>query len=81
MVITKRQRQQVRNKVADFIKFRILHVDDSPHRIALGTALGILVAYMPPFGFHMVLAALLAVILRANKFVALTSSVILQHLS
>ncbi len=73
MVITRKHRQHVKKKVVDFIKFRVLHVDDSPHRIALGFALGILVAYMPPFGFHIILVALLALVFRANKFVALTS--------
>ncbi len=73
MVITRKHRQQVKKKVVDFIKFRVLHVDDSPHRIALGLALGILVAYMFPFGFHIILVTLLAFIFRANKFVALTS--------
>lgn len=73
MVITRKQRKQVRKRIVDFLKFRILHVDDSPHRIALGLALGILVAYMPPFGFHILVVALLAVIFKANKFVALTS--------
>ena len=73
MVIIRKHRQHVKKKVVDFIKFSILHVDDSPNRIALGLALGILVAYMPPFGFHIILVTLLAFILRANKFVALTS--------
>ena len=73
MVITRKHRQQVKKNVVDFVKFRVLHTDDSPHRIALGLALGIFVAYMPPVGFHIVLAALLAFILRANKFAALTT--------
>ena len=55
----------------NFLKFRILHVDDSPHRIALGAALGLFVAYMPPLGYHIVLVMTLAFLLRANKAVAL----------
>ncbi len=55
-----------------FLKFRILHVDDSPHRIALGVALGLFVAYMPPLGFHILLIVLLTMFIRANKFVALS---------
>jgi len=56
-----------------FIKFRILHVNDSPHAIALGIALGLMVAYLPPVGFHIILLIPLTVILRANKFVAFTA--------
>ena len=55
-----------------FIKFRILHVDDSPHRIAFGVAIGLFLAFQPPLGFHMIAAVVLAYILSANKFVALT---------
>ena len=73
MVITRKHRQQVKKKVVDFVKFRILHIDDSPHRIALGLALGIFVAYMPLLGFHMLLVALLAFIFKGNEFVAITS--------
>lgn len=81
MVITRRQRQQARERVVDFIKFRILHIDDSPHRIALGLALGIFVAYMPPLGFHMLLAAMFAFLFRANRFVALSAVWISNPLS
>jgi uncharacterized protein (DUF2062 family) len=55
-----------------FVKFRVLHVDDSPHRIAMGVALGLFTAYLPPLMFHIILVLSLASILRANKFVALT---------
>ena len=56
---------------AGFVKYRILHVDDSPHRIALGVALGLFVAYLPSFGFHLILLVILSFIFKANKFVAL----------
>jgi len=72
-MIARRRMRRTRVQVLRFIKYRILHVDDSPHRIALGMALGILVAYMPPFGFHIVLVTLLSFLFRANKFVALVS--------
>ena len=55
-----------------FLKFRVLHVDDSPHRIAMGVALGLFTAYLPPLWFHIILVLSVAGILRANKFVALT---------
>ena len=49
--------------------FRVLHVDDTPHRIALGVAVGMFVAWTPTIGFQMVLTVLLATLLRANKLV------------
>ena len=56
--------------VVRFFKYRILHIDDSPHRIALGVALGVFIAYLPPFGIHIILAVLLSMLIRANKFAA-----------
>jgi len=71
-MITKQRIKTILSPATTFLKYRVLHVDDSTHRIALGVALGLFIAYMPPLGFHIVLAVLLSVILRANKFVALT---------
>ncbi len=47
----RRRYKIVRRRVINFLKFRILHIDDSPHRIALGVALGLFTAYLPPLGF------------------------------
>ena len=57
--------------VLRFIKTRILHIDDSPDRIARGIAIGLFTAYLPLFGLHIILALLLAAILRANKVMAI----------
>jgi len=59
------------NWLKHFIKYRVLHVDDVPHRIALGVALSIFVAWTPAIGFQMVLYLLLAWLCGANKFVGL----------
>ena len=48
------------------IKFRILHVNDSPHRIALGVALGAAIAVTPAIGLQTVILILLALLVRAN---------------
>lgn len=56
-----------------FIKFRILHIDDSPHRIAIGVALGLFIAWTPLIGLHIFLALMLTFLLKANKFAALAS--------
>lgn len=59
--------------VAGFVNFRILHVDDTPQRIARGVAVGFWVAFTPFLGLHMVLALALAVVLKANKTLAVLS--------
>jgi uncharacterized protein len=56
-----------------FIKLRILHVSDSPHKIALGVAIGILVGWTPIIGPHMIMALALCALLRANKLVGVAS--------
>ena len=70
-MIRKEQNRTAYNKLMRFIKFRILHANDSPHRIALGVALGIFIAWMPVFGLHILVALGLCIILRANKLAAL----------
>jgi hypothetical protein len=50
---------------------RILHADDTPHRIALGVAIATLVAFSPLLGLHTLIALSLAALLRANKAVCI----------
>ncbi len=47
----------------------VLHADDTPHRIALGLAIGIFIGLTPTVGFQMVIAV--AAALRANKVVCI----------
>ena len=53
-----------------FVKYRILHVDDRPERIARGLAVGVFVAYLPLMGIQMVFAWLIAALFKANKVMA-----------
>ncbi|MCK5473761.1 MAG: DUF2062 domain-containing protein, partial [Planctomycetes bacterium] len=46
-------------------------MNDTPHRIAMGTALGLFVAWTPVLGLHILMVLGLALLLRANKFVAI----------
>jgi uncharacterized protein (DUF2062 family) len=62
--------QKLHRPVAGFIKFRILHVDDTPQRIARGIAVGLWIAFTPFLGLHMILALALAALFRANKALA-----------
>ncbi len=54
-----------------FFIYRVLHVDDTPHRIALGIATGIFIAWTPTVGFQMALTLLLSWLLGANKLAGL----------
>ncbi len=59
----------VARKLKQFFIYRVLHVDDTPHRIALGVAIGMFIALTPTVGLQMVLTVALAALLRANKAV------------
>ena len=58
-------------RLKKFIIYRILHVDDTPYRIAMGVAAGMFITWLPIPGFQMVLTVVLAALLRANKIVGL----------
>jgi len=58
-------------QIETFIVQRILHIDDTPHRLALGLAVGIFIAWTPTIGFQMVLVVLLATLCKANKVVGI----------
>ncbi len=53
-----------------FVVHRILHAADSPHRIALGAAIGMWVALLPLVGIQMVVSATLCIPVRGNKAIA-----------
>ncbi len=56
-------------KTRSILLAHVLHTDDTPHSIALGAALAVLVAFTPTIPFHTVLAVTLAALLGANKAV------------
>lgn len=58
-------------QVKQFFVYRVLHVDDTPHRIALGVALGIFWAWTPTMGIQMILTIATAALFRANKVVGI----------
>lgn len=61
-------------RARQFIKFRIIHVDDSPHRIALGVSLGLFTAFLPLLGLHTLIALMFSFVFHANKAVAILCS-------
>ncbi len=63
--------RKIITKIEQFAGHQILHADDSPHRLALGIALGFFVAWTPTIGLQMVIVVLLATALRANNRVGI----------
>jgi hypothetical protein len=61
----------VARKAKQFFLHNVLHVDDTPHRIALGVAIGMFWAWTPTVGIQMTLTIVFAFLLRANKLVGL----------
>jgi len=60
---------------------RLLGISDSPHRIALGVAIGLFVAWMPTYGLHTLTVLMLTFLLRANKVAGLTSMLVTNPLT
>lgn len=56
-------------RIRRFILVNLLHANDPPHRLALGCAIGMFVAFTPTIGLQMVITIFLAWLLRANKVV------------
>ena len=61
--------KQLWRRLIEFVEYRILHVDDTPHRIALGVAIGFFVAWTPTISIQTIIAIALAALFRANKAV------------
>jgi len=53
-------------RAIEYLGHRVRRLPDSPHRIALGLAIGVFACFTPFFGAHLLLAAGLAKLLRAN---------------
>jgi uncharacterized protein (DUF2062 family) len=49
-----------------YIGRRVQRLPDTPHRIALGFACGVMASFTPLFGFHFIVAALIALAVRGN---------------
>jgi len=62
------------NRAFYYIIHRLRRLPDPPHRIARGVAAGVFVCFTPMFGFHFVLAAMLAYVMQANLLAALLAT-------
>jgi uncharacterized protein (DUF2062 family) len=54
-----------------YIRHRVQRLPDTPHKIAIGFSCGVFVSFTPFFGFHFVVAALLAIVFRGNIVAAI----------
>jgi len=54
-------------RLQQIVFHNILHLDDTPHRIAWGVFLGAMIAFTPTLGLQIVLYLPIAALLRANK--------------
>lgn len=54
-------------RVQQLVFHNILHLDDTPHRIAWGVSLGSMIAFTPTLGLQIVFYVLVATLLGANK--------------
>ena len=54
-------------RLQQIVFHNILHLDDTPHRIAWGVFIGAMIAFTPTLGFQIVLYLPIAALLRANK--------------
>lgn len=50
----------------NYIMHRVKRLPDTPHKIALGFAIGAAMSFSPFFGFHIIFAAMLAFAVRGN---------------
>ncbi len=66
-----RASRAIARKTRDFIIHRVLMLDDTPHRIALGVSIGMFWTFMPVIGLQMILTGVTSIALRANKLVGM----------
>ena len=58
-------------RAVDYIIHRVKRLPDSPHKIAIGLAIGVFCSFTPFFGLHIFLAALFAYFFKGNIVAAL----------
>ena len=64
-----------------YLSHRLRRLPDSPTRIARGIAFGVFASFSPFFGFHIILAMLMAKMLRANIIAAVAGTLVGNPLS
>jgi len=64
------------HRAIQYITHRVRRLPDAPHRIARGVFAGFFISFTPFFGLHLVIAALMAKIMRGNIIAALLATFI-----
>lgn len=59
--------QELWRRLQQIVIHNILHLDDTPHRIAWGVFIGAMIAFTPTLGLQIVFYLAIAALLRANK--------------
>ena len=62
------------SRSARYIYLRLKRLQSSPHRIAVGTAIGVFAVFTPFLGFQLLLAAVLCLVLRGSIIASLLAS-------
>lgn len=63
-------------RTVEYLGHRVRRLPDTPHRIALGFALGVFASFTPFFGAHILVAAALAKLARVNIVAALIGTLV-----
>ena len=87
MVFKRREPRSLRQQVADavypkggwrraasYVFHRLRRLPDPPYRVARGVAAGIFICFTPFYGFHFVLAGVVAFLIRGNILAALMAT-------
>ena len=61
-------------RAATYVTHRLRRLPDEPHRIARGVFAGVFISFTPLFGFHLILAGLMAWMMRGNILAALLAT-------
>ncbi len=63
-------------RAIEYLSHRVRRLPDTPHRIALGFAIGVWASFTPFFGAHLLLAAGLARLVRSNVVASLIGTLV-----
>lgn len=64
--------QATRDGILKFFAW-LLMLDDTPHSIAMGVAIGVFISFTPTVGLHMALVVMLSFFIRLNRTAGLTA--------
>jgi len=62
------------SRAISYLGHRLSRIKDSPHKISRGIAAGVFVSFTPFFGFHFLLAAIIAFVIRGNVLSAILAT-------